>query len=99
MTDIEVAEEVVDEARTALLEALVADLGDSLVEHHLVPGVDLWIRVNVESFGETAGYLRESQRFRYFDFLSAIDWLPSAAALTPTSTPPSATEKRRKPKR
>jgi len=77
MTDIEVAEEVVDEARTALLEALVADLGDSLVEHHLVPGVDLWIRVNVESFGETAGYLRESQRFRYFDFLSAIDWLPS----------------------
>ena len=76
-TDIEVADETVDEARTALLEALVAELGDSLVEHHLVPGVDLWIRVKVDAFADTAAYLRDRQRFRFFDFLSAIDWLPS----------------------
>lgn len=80
MTDIadtETVEEVVDEARTALLEALVAELGDSLVEHHLVPGVDLWVRVKIEAFGDVAAYLHERQRFRYFDFISAIDWLPS----------------------
>lgn len=75
--DIETAAEVVDEARSALLEALVAELGDSLVEHHLVPGVDLWVRVKIEAFGDTAAYLHERQRFRYFDFISAIDWLPS----------------------
>lgn len=80
MTDTagtETAEEVVDEARSALIEALVAELGDSMVEHHLVPGVDLWVRVKVEAFGDTAAYLHERQRFRYFDFVSAIDWLPS----------------------
>ena len=77
MTDTETAEEVVDEARSALLEALVEELGDSLIEHHLVPGVDLWIRVTPEAFADTAAYLRDRQRFRYFDFLSAIDWMPS----------------------
>jgi len=80
MTDTaetETAEEVVDEARSALLEALIAELGDSVVEHHLVPGVDLWVRVKIEAFGDTAAYLHERQRFRYFDFISAIDWLPS----------------------
>ena len=75
--DTETVEEVVDEARTALLEALVDELGDALVDHHLVPGVDLWIRVAPESFADTAAYLRDRQRFRFFDFLSAIDWLPS----------------------
>ena len=68
---------VVDETRSALLEALIAELGDSLVEHHLVPGVDLWIRVKAEAFADTAAYLRDRQRFRYFDFVSVIDWLPS----------------------
>ena len=79
MTDVAVTEveETVDEARTALLEALVAELGDSLVEHHLVPGVDLWIRVKIEAFADTAAYLRDRQRFRFFDFVSAIDWMPS----------------------
>lgn len=76
--DTETVEEtVVDHARTALLEALQADLGDSLIEHVLVPGVDLTVRIAADSWGETAGYLREGQRFRFFDFLSAIDWLPS----------------------
>lgn len=80
MTDTaetETAEEVVDETRSALLEALVAELGDSLIEHHFVPGVDLWIRVKVEAFADTAAYLRDRQLFRYFDFISIIDWLPS----------------------
>ncbi len=70
-------EEVVDEARVALLEAMSAELGDALVDSHLIPGKDLIIRVTSESWGDTAAYLRERQRFRYFNFLSAIDWLPS----------------------
>ncbi len=79
MTDTtEVQEEAqVDEAREALLEAITAELGDALVDSHLQPGQDLWIRVSSDSFGDTADYLRERQRFRFFDYLSAIDWLPS----------------------
>ncbi len=67
----------VDEARSALLEALTSELGDSLVASHLEPGRDLWIRIATDSWTETADYLRNRQRFRFFDWLSAIDWKPS----------------------
>lgn len=79
MTDTtEVPEEVVpDEAREALVEAIVAELGDAMIEHHLLPGKDLWIRVAPEALADVAEYLRDRQRFRFFDFISVIDWLPS----------------------
>jgi NADH-quinone oxidoreductase subunit C len=67
----------VDEGRSALLEALTAELGSALVASHLIPGRDLWIRINAEAWASTADYLRHRQRFRFFDWLSAIDWLPS----------------------
>jgi NADH-quinone oxidoreductase subunit C len=67
----------VDEARQALLEAVSAELGDALVETELLAGRDLWLRVTAESWAGTADYLRNRQRFRFFDWLSAIDWLPS----------------------
>ena len=51
-------EEIVDEARAALLEAMSSELGDALVDSHLIPGKDLVIRVTSESWGETAAYLR-----------------------------------------
>ena len=73
----EVAEGPVDEARSALLESLTNDLGDSIVASHLSPGKDLWIRVTNLSWGETGQYLRNGQRFRFFDWLSAIDWMQS----------------------
>ncbi len=69
--------EVVDEARSALLEALSSELGDVLAASHLEPGRDLWIRVESDAWTETADYLRNRQRFRFFDWLSAIDWMPS----------------------
>jgi NADH-quinone oxidoreductase subunit C len=72
-----VEEAVVDEARDALLEAVTAEYGDAIVETHLQPGQDLWIRVSSEAWGDTASYLRERQRFRFYSWLSAIDWLPS----------------------
>lgn len=71
------AEAAVDEGRSALLEALTAELGDALADSHLLPGKDLWIRVGTEAWASTADYLRNRQRFRFFDFLSAIDWMPS----------------------
>jgi NADH-quinone oxidoreductase subunit C len=66
-----------DEARHALLEALTTDLGDVLVGSHLIEGKDLWIRVATEHWSDTASYLRGHQRFRFFGWLSAIDWKPS----------------------
>ena len=76
-TDVEAAPAVVDEARNALLEGLQAGLGEAIVEYHLEPGVDLTLRIANEAWTATAEYLREGQRFRFFDFISAIDWLPS----------------------
>ncbi len=76
-TDAPEEAEVVDEARTALLEAITDEWGDAIVDHHLIPGKDLWIRVTSEAFGDTADYLRDRQRFRYFNWLSAVDWMPS----------------------
>ncbi len=70
-------EPAIDHARTALLDAVRTELGDSLVEHHLEPGVDLTVRIDTAAWSDTAAYLRERQRFRFFDFISAIDWLPS----------------------
>lgn len=67
----------VDEARQSVLDALEAELGDAVVGRHLVPGRDLWIRVTNEAWSDTADYLRNRQRFRFFDWLSAVDWLPS----------------------
>jgi NADH-quinone oxidoreductase subunit C len=71
------ATEVVDEGRSALLEAVTGELGDAVVGHHLVPGQDVWIRVRNEDWAATADYLRNRQRFRFFDWLAGIDWMPS----------------------
>lgn len=70
-------EGAVDEARQYLIDAATAELGDAVVGSHLIPGRDVWLRVSVEAWGDTADYLRHRQRFRFFDWLSAVDWLPS----------------------
>ena len=67
----------VDEVREALLEEVSGELGDAVIESHVKPGDDIWIRVPRESWVETAHALREGMGFRFFNFLSAIDWLPS----------------------
>ncbi len=78
--DAETEEEVtveVDEAREALLDAVQTELGDAVLETHLVPGRDLWVRVANPAWADTADYLRNRQRFRFFNWLSAVDWMPS----------------------
>lgn len=66
-----------DEARDEVLALLTEELGDAVVGSHLVPGDDLWVRVTREAWREAGMVARERLGFRYFEFLSAIDWLPS----------------------
>ena len=75
---VEVAEDVpVDEQRAALVAALADALGDGLVESHVDPGVDVWVRVTAGAWVDAARALRDRCGMAYFDFLSAIDWMPS----------------------
>ncbi len=75
----EVEEEIVevDEAREALLAEIGEELGDDIVESFVKPGDDIWIRVTREAWVPTADALKNKLGFEFFNFLSAIDWLPS----------------------
>ena len=72
-TDTPAAADVV---RDGILARVHAALGDKIVESLVKPGDDIWVRVRTESWRDTAVILRDLG-FSYFDFLSAIDWLPS----------------------
>ena len=67
----------VDEAREAIVARLGQELGDALVASHIEPGDDLWVRVTRQAWREAGVVVRDVLGFRYFEFLSAIDWLPS----------------------
>ena len=80
-----------DEARQQLLDEVTAELGDGVVGSLVKPGADLWIRVTRETWREAGLVLRDRLGFRYFEFLSAIDWLPSPFGKnedSPTDPPP-----------
>lgn len=66
-----------DERRDALLAGLTGRLGDDLLGSHLQPGLNLWIRVTPAAWVPTIRHLRDDLGFRFFEFLSAIDWMPS----------------------
>ena len=66
-----------DELREGMLETLRSKLGDGVVEHHIRPGDDLWVRVTPEAWVEAARVCRDRLECDYFCFLSAIDWMPS----------------------
>jgi NADH-quinone oxidoreductase subunit C len=67
----------VDERREAVVESLRGELGDALVGTHVAPGHDVWARVALDSWVTAGTYARDGLRCQYFEFLSAIDWLPS----------------------
>ena len=77
MADDATPEAPTDERREALLAVLAEHLGDALVEHHLKPGIGLWVRVATEAWATAAEVARDRAGLRFFDFLSAVDWLPS----------------------
>lgn len=66
-----------DDVREAMLEQLTAELGAALVGSHLEPGIDLTVRVSAEVWADAATFLKTGMGFGYFNFLSAIDWMPS----------------------
>ena len=66
-----------DELREGLLAEIAERLGDALVESHIHPGKQLYLRVTPESWKETHRVLRDDIGFKFFEFLSAIDWMPS----------------------
>lgn len=65
-----------DSVREQVVDALRADLGELVVDVHLVPHDDVWVRVAPAAWLDAARALRD-HGFQYFCFLSAIDWMPS----------------------
>lgn len=78
-SEVETPEAVVetDELRTSLVESLSSLVGDAVIDHHIVVGKDLWVRVQRDAWAEVAHSVRYTLGARYFGFLSAIDWMPS----------------------
>jgi NADH-quinone oxidoreductase subunit C len=68
-------DEKVDTRRAAVFDALTSEL--TLEGSHLALGDDLWIRVSRGAWVDTFRHLRDKHGCKWFDFLSAIDWLPS----------------------
>jgi len=76
--DVEAAEgEETDERREALLAELTGHLGDALLASQIQPRRQLFVRVEPTAWKRTFTFLRDDLGFHFFDFLSAIDWMPS----------------------
>ena len=75
-TDDAPAELPGDGLREGIVDALRAELGEQLIDTHLLPQTDLWVRVSPDAWADVAEALK-GQGFDYFCFLSGIDWLPS----------------------
>ena len=79
-----------DGLREGIIDALRRDIGDGLLDTHLRPNDDLWIRVATGSWRAAAASL-QAAGFDYFCFLSALDWMPSPYGRgedDPTEPPP-----------
>lgn len=66
-----------DEVREGLVETLREVLGDALLGSHIRAGDDVWVRVANDAWRDAAEACRHKLTMGYFDWLSAIDWLPS----------------------
>ena len=66
-----------DAARDEIVARFAAHRGDGLLESHVVPDVDIWLRVSRESWREAAEFAKNGLGFAYFSFLGGIDWMPS----------------------
>jgi len=66
-----------DEQREALRDRFAAELGDAVVDSHITVGHTLWVRVTADAWRTAGQVARDHLGMRWFDFLSAIDWLPS----------------------
>jgi NADH-quinone oxidoreductase subunit C len=76
-TEGEAAEVEVDELRQGWLDTLGETLGDAVVGSHIAPGRALWVRVDRDAWFDAADAAKGRLGCTFFDFLSAIDWMPS----------------------
>jgi len=67
----------VDEAREGVLATFRDALGDAVVGSHIAPGARLWVRVTRDAWSSAAEVAKLRLGCTFFDFLSAIDWMPS----------------------
>jgi NADH-quinone oxidoreductase subunit C len=65
-----------DGLREGIIDDLRRRVGDAILDTHLSPNDDLWIRVRTDAWRATGEALKAAG-FTWFGFLSAIDWLPS----------------------
>jgi NADH-quinone oxidoreductase subunit C len=75
--DADAEAEPTDELRSGLLAAFEDGLGDAVVGQYVRPGNDVWVRVRADAWHEAAELARHKLELTFFDFLSAIDWMPS----------------------
>jgi NADH-quinone oxidoreductase subunit C len=98
-TTVDVEAPIVDDARDSIAAAFTEALGDGMVETFVKPACDVVLRVRADAWLQAADAARNGLGFRFFDFLSAIDWMPSpfgrdmdaeqdAAGDTPTDVTP-----------
>jgi NADH-quinone oxidoreductase subunit C len=66
-----------DERREALLATVTGALGDGVLGSHMVPGRELWVRVDRAAWVAAAELAKHELGCSFFDFLSGIDWMPS----------------------
>jgi len=66
-----------DELREGWAAQMAEALGDGYCEHHIVCSSDLWVRVTRQAWVDAAIFARDRLGCDFFDWLSAIDWLPS----------------------
>jgi NADH-quinone oxidoreductase subunit C len=66
-----------DELREGLLATFTEALGDSVVGSHISAGHELWVRVDRAAWATAAEVAKSKLGCQFFDYLSAIDWMPS----------------------
>lgn len=66
-----------DEVLESMRDRLVAELGDAALDSEIGVGRSLWVRVTADAWRTAGQVARDHLGCRWFDFLSAIDWMPS----------------------
>ena len=65
-----------DGLREGIIEDLRRRIGDGVVDTHISPNDDLWIRVQTGAWRQAAEALKAAG-FTHFSFISGLDWMPS----------------------
>lgn len=76
-TETPEATPVVDTDRDSFVAEIRARLGAAVVDSFVKPGDDIWIRLAADTWVDSVRAMRDDLGLDYFEFLSAIDWMPS----------------------